>query len=234
VKFSSFSTFWVVLAALLTPLCANAQTENCASPSGRRVSVTGAASIAMRPDRVSFSVGVETEAADVAAAFKRNSEKVNAVITALKQRGVTPQELQTSNLAIDSRDEDGKRLSGFRVSNIVSVTREDPAGVGELLQAAVAAGANQAGSLRFFVANPEKLVPRGLEMAFQNAREKAGKLAALSGRVLGDVICVTDSSTSYGAYGYSAQNVTVMANAFDIAVGEQSLAFSVSVVFELK
>jgi uncharacterized protein YggE len=224
----------LALGALLAPLTSFAQAEKCVSATGRSVSVSGAATIAMRPDRVTFSVGVQTEAVDVAEAFRQNSRKVNAVIAALKKLGVTQPELQTSNLAIDSRDEEGKRLHGFRVSNIVTVTREDPAGVGELLQAAVAAGANQAGSLRFFVADPDKHVPRGLEMAFQNARSKAERLASLSGKALGDVVCITDSSSNFAAYGFAAQNITVTANAPEVAVGQETLAFNVSVVFELK
>lgn len=209
--------------------------EDCVSATGRAVSVSGMGSITMRPDRVSFSVGVETEAANVADAFRRNGEKVNAVIAALKKHGVTQQELQTSDLAIGSRqDEDGRKLAGFRVSNSISVTREDPSGVGELLQAAIAAGANQAGSLNFFVADRGKLVPRGLELAFQNARLKAETLATLAGRTLGAVVCVNDTSNQYGVSGFMAMNNAANANTYDIAVGRETVSFSVSVVFELQ
>jgi uncharacterized protein YggE len=221
-------------AAVLAGCSALAEGQPCVSSTGRQVSVAGAAVITVHPDRVAFAVGVETEAPNVSEAFRKNSSKVNAVIAALKQHGVTQQEIQTSNLSIESRDENGKRLPGFRVANLVSVTRENPLAVGELLQAAVAAGANQAGSLRFFVADPGKLMPRGIEMAYQNARAKAEKLATLSGKALGEVVCISDTSANYSAYGFMAQNIAVTANSPEIAVGEQSLSFEVSVTFELR
>jgi uncharacterized protein len=223
---------WPAHLILIVLTAAMAHADNCVSATGRSVSVSGSATISAKPDRVTFSVGVETEAPNVADAFRRNSDKVNAVIAALKQHGVAAEEIQTSNFSIESRDENGKRIAGFRVSNIVSVTRQDPTGVGDLLQAAVAAGANEADGLRFFIADPGTQTARGLELAFQNARAKAERLASLSGRTLGDVVCVTDNGTSYSR-GY-VQSITVTGRAPEIAAGEEPIAFSVSVVFELK
>ena len=204
--------------------------DPCVSPTGRQVSVDGSASIAMRPDRVSFSVGVETTAPNVGDAFNRNSAKANAIIAALKARGIPPASIQTSNFSIDDT---GRAKTGFRVTNRVTVTLEDPSTIGELLQLAVSNGANEAGNVNFFIDDPGKHTARGLELAFRNAREKAEKLAALSGRALGDVVCVSDSS-SYGGGGGRFENITVTANAPQIALGQESLSFGVSVVFELK
>jgi len=196
------------------------------------VTVSGSATLRLKPDRASFSVGVETGAQAVSEAFKRNTAKLNAVVAALKKRGVASQEIQTSNFSIASRVEKGKKASGFRVSNLVTVTREDPASISELLQAAVAAGANQVEGLRFFVGDPGKSQPRGLEMAFQNARAKAEKLASLSGKSLGEVVCVADQSPSVLSGGLLARNYD--AEALNIEVGTEALNFNVSVVFELK
>src|SRR5262245_43069095 len=112
-------------AGLGTPL--TAESPVCSSPTGRQVTVTGSGVVRLPPDRVSFSVGVETEAPSVAQAFKANSVKLTNVLAALKANGVQPREAQTSNVEVTSRDADGKKLSGFRVSNLVTVTREDPA-----------------------------------------------------------------------------------------------------------
>jgi uncharacterized protein YggE len=209
------------------------QIQACSSQTGRTVTVNGMATIAVVPNRVSFSVGVETHSPTAGEAFRRNTEKVNSVIAALKHRGVKPKEIQTSNFAITSRDEQGKKLSGYRVTNLVTVTREDLTSIGDLLQLAVEKGANEAGSLQFSSTEQATSELRGLELAFQNAHTKAEKLATLSGKQLGDVVCVSEQGFS-PTYGYVAESITVTAAAPTIEIGMQQLSFRVGVVYELK
>jgi len=178
------------------PVAVLAQTSPC--PTRSTVSVSGSSTVRLRPDRVSFTVGVETDAPSVAQSFQQNNGKLNAVVNALKKNGVAPNEIQTSNFYLASRDEEGKKLSGYRVSNSVTVVREGTSDVSGLLQAAVDAGATEAGNVRFFVADPKKSQMRGIELAFQDARAKAEKLAALSGRSLGEVVSVSDQSYGGG------------------------------------
>src|SRR2546428_12859695 len=150
----------IVLTTTLLASSAGAQTQPCTSVTGRTVTVSGAATLRLKPDRASFSVGVETGAQSASEAFKRNTAKLNAVVAALKERGVASQEVQTSNFSISSRVEKGKKASGFRVSNLVTLPREDSASISELLQAALAARAHQIQPLRFLLADPRQSQPR--------------------------------------------------------------------------
>ena len=199
------------------------------------VTVSGSAKLREQPDRVSFSVGVETRAAAVTEAYNTNNTKLNTVVSALKARGVKPGDIQTSNFSITSTDEQGKPLTGFRVSNLVTVTQDARGDLSGLLQAAVAAGANQAGGLRFFVADPKPLQSRGIELAFQDARSKAQKLASLSGRALGDVVSI-DEMLANALSGAPGTTVTVatFAESPSIDIGTEELSFAVNVVFRLK
>ena len=226
----------LIAAIFVTTGTAYAQTQPCTSTTGRTVSVNGAANLRLAPDRVSFTIGVRTEAASVAEAFKTNTSRVNAVIRVLKERGVKPQEIQTSNLAITSRNDTSRRPPGFQVSNVVTVTREDTASIGELLQAAVQAGANEVGNLRFFIADPSKLQPRGLELAFLDAKAKAEKLASVSGRTLGPVVCVSSNEGVFQSEGYMARGMADMVQNAppSIEAGMENVFFRVSAVFELK
>jgi len=224
------------LSWLLLPFAidADAQLQPCSSATGRTVTVSGSATLRLVPDRVSFSVGVETLSASVGEAFDRNTEKVNAVTGALKQRGVKPEEIQSSNFSISSRDELGNKLPGYRVANSVTVTREDPSSLGKLLQAAVEKGANEAGSLQCFVSNQREAELRGLDLAFQNARSKAEKLAMVAGKTLGEAICVSEQGFYPAINGMVAESITVSAAAPSIETGTQQLSFRVGAVFELK
>ena len=213
----------------------SARPEACSSTTGRQITVNGSSVVRLPPDRVSFSVGVETQAASVAEAFRANNAKLSALLTALKAKGVQSKEIQTSNLEITSRDTEGKKLAGFRVSNLVTVTREDPATVSDLLQAAVTAGANQAGSLRFFVAEPAKVQRRGLELAYQDAQTKAETLAGLAKRSLGEVVCVAETGP-WGREGATNQSLAGLGyiQTPTVEIGTEQVSFAVNVVYELK
>lgn len=199
---------------------------------GPHLTANGSAVVRVPPDRVSFSVGVETFDANVSRAFRNNAQKVEAVLNALKAKGVQAKELQTSNLEVSSRNPDGTRADGFRVSNRVTVARENASGVGELIEAAIAAGANDAGQLNFFVADPDAAQARGLELAFASAKARAETMATLSKRALGDVLCMAEGSGG----GFARSNVAMMASAGGRSVesGTEAIQFDVTVVFALK
>jgi uncharacterized protein YggE len=199
---------------------------------GPHLTASGSAVVRLPPDRVSFSVGVETLDANVSRAFRNNAQKVEAVLNALKAKGVQAKELQTSDLEVSSRNMDGTPADGYRVSNRVTVSREDASGVGELIQAAIGAGANDAGRLNFFVANPDAAQARGLELAFASAKAKAETMAALSKRTLGDVLCVAEG----GGGGFPAASFarTAAAGAGSVESGTEAITFGVTVVFALK
>ena len=185
----------------------------------------------MPPDRVSFSVGVETQHANVSEAFRANGRRVEAVLAALKAKGVQGKELQTSDLEISSRNPDGTPAKGYRVANRVTVTRESAAAVGELIEAAIAAGANEANRLSFYLADPGVAQKRGLELAFASARAKAETLAALAKQPLGEALCVTEEVGG----GNPMSNVALMTRggADTIEAGTEAVTFSVNVVFAL-
>lgn len=206
--------------------------EPCTSKTGSTVTVQGSATQRVKPDTVAFTVGVETQAADVRSAFDANAERVAAMIAALKDKGVAAEEIQTSNLDVGTVHSDEGRPIGYRVVNLVTVRRSDPASAAELLQVALDAGANQVGSLQFLVADSSATQRRGLELAFQDARAKAEALASFAGRSLGDVVCLAEEA------GHSGQPMRMRtmgyAEAMSIEPGTEELRSVVSAVFELR
>jgi uncharacterized protein YggE len=223
---------WVVSGVIVVASASHAHAQECTAASGRHVRVQGSAVVRLPPDRVSFSVGVETLNANVSQAFRANAQKVAAILEALKAKGVRPAEIQTSNLEVSSRNPDGTPAKGYRVTNRVTVSREDASGVGELLEAAVSAGANDAGQLNFYVADPSAAQGRGLELAFASAKAKAQTLAKLAGQALGEPLCVSESY----ARDYSTMNTVRFAGNVQMSVepGTEALTFAVDVVFALK
>jgi uncharacterized protein YggE len=204
------------------------------------ITVTGMGTAKIVPDRVSFTVGVFTNAPTVSEAFKTNNEKTQRVVAALKQRGVKDTEIQTSNFSIQTAYDNypQRKQHGFNVTNSVTVTREDPKAVSELIQAAVDAGANEADGVRFFNSDPAATRDRAIERAVKDARMQAEKLAVSTGGTLGRATAI--SSAQVPSYGYMqnnnvmAESITVSAGAPAIEAGTNTLSYSVTITYEIK
>jgi hypothetical protein len=80
-------------------------------------------------------------------------------------------------------------------SNVVEVTTDDLGAVGDLLDTAVEAGANQVEGIRFELTNQEELLAQAREAAWEDAEQKAQQLADLAGVTLGNVISINESTS---------------------------------------
>jgi uncharacterized protein YggE len=227
----------IPLILALTVLPVTAQPSPCDSTTGRSVSVHGTGIVTLRPDKVSFTLGVETRHASVAEAYRINRTKVSAVAEALKKKGLPEEQLQTSRFDIMTIGPHKGQPRMFVVNSTIAVTRADPAAASDLLEAGVTAGANQAGGMQFFVGEPGQSQRQGLELAFQDARAKAEALAALSKKTLGDVVCIADTTAPpRGDRYFTSMLQGVVGNdaSGGIEIGTERLAFHVSAVFELR
>jgi uncharacterized protein len=207
--------------------------QACVAETGSSVSVHGTANLDVKPDAVTFSVGVETRGGAVSDAFSGNVRKVDALVTALKEKGVTPDELQTSYLEVSPLTSKG-RSAGFKVSTLVTVRRRDVASAAELLEAALSAGANQVGGLSFYVSDRSLFRQQGLDLAFRDARSKAQALAGLSARTLGRVVCVSDEPQASGGDAFTRLRSLGYVSTPTLESGTNQIPFGVSVVFELE
>ena len=218
----------VLVSALSVPLAA------IAAEPARVVAVSGSATVSTEPDRVRFSLGVDSQDPDVTVAFEKTAAAMSAVIQALKASGVDEKEIQTSRMNVSEirrRDRD-RELVTYRATNRVTVTRKELDDVAELLQAAIGAGANGIDSLSFYLADDSKVTGRGLKKAFEDARMKAQQLAALSGAKLGRVLSVTDGTPVYTPQPRAMKTMAFAAES-SIAPGMEEVRFQVAVEFEL-
>lgn len=241
-------TIAIILVSLIAFPIAFAQTPPLAPPREaaplETISVTGTGRVQLTPDRVTFSVGVETSAPTVADAVEENSRKVARIIAALKKAGVQDKEVRTSNFSVNPQYDYQRgpkpQLTGYQVNNMVTVTRDKTADVSKLLQAAIDSGANQIHGVSFVVADMERSRDQGLRAAFDDARAKADVLARAAGRTLGRAIAITEGTATvppiYPMQMRGMAEGMVAAKAPDVPVeqGSEEIRHTVSVVFELR
>jgi hypothetical protein len=203
------------------------------------VSASGTGRVELAPDRVSFTVGVQTVGPSAAAAVQDNNTRVAAIIAALKKLGATDRDIQTSQLAIypqqDRADNRTPKITGYQVSNNVTVTRNDPSEVGKLLQAAIDAGANSVSGIDFSVSDPARGRDTALQAAFVEARAKAEVLARAAGRTVGRALTISEGGVVRPPIPRPAPMMMEARSApMPVMSGSEEVSFTVSVVFELR
>ena len=158
-------------------------TPQTATASG--ITVTGESAVTVQPDVAYLTMGIRTEARTAREATDLNATQANAVIDALKRAGVPGAGIRTSGLSLNPvftprppSDNRPPAISSYEAINQVSVTIDDITRAGEIYDAAVNAGANSAGNLRFGVRNERDVTRQALEQAASDARGKADAIAS--------------------------------------------------------
>lgn len=219
----------LLLAALLLPGFAMADEGS--------LTVIGTASVAVQPDMARVSVGVESKAATVEEASAANALTVNAVIKALQAAGVAQDDLSTENYYVGMEYNYSSfgdpEVKGYNVSNTLNVIIRDMDKIGAVIDAAIAAGANQVYGVTFLSTQEKDAHDEALALAVQEGMRKASLLAMAAGRQLGTLEAMEES----GSYSY-ASNATYDAKALSagtsIMVEDLSVSATVIMTYELK
>ena len=155
------------------------------------ISVTADESVSAAPTIAEMNFGVTTERHKTATeAMTSLSSKMKAAFEAAKANGIKEKEIGTHSLVLQPAYEydKGKRIDqGFEASQTLHVKVCDLSKVGTVLQAAVQAGANQAGGIRFTVENTEALVEQAKAKATDKAKKNAEVIAQRLGKRLGNL-----------------------------------------------
>ena len=91
-----------------------------------------------------------------------------------------------------SENADPTQITGFEIVNQLQVTVRDTDMLGELLDAAVNAGANSINGVTFYVDDQTAAASEARGLAVEDARTKAEELAAATGLTLGSVISIAE------------------------------------------
>ncbi len=121
-------------------------------------------------------------------------------------------------------------MQGFTAQNSVSATVRNVARAGAVIDAAVAAGANQVSGPSLTHANPAALYRQALRAAVAEARLSAQALAAASNLTLGAVTAVVEGGSAPMPL-FAASKAADEAGSTPIEPGQQEVTASVSVTF---
>ena len=178
-KTKSLVIFTVIALALLVGACAPA----AGNANVRTLSVTGSGEALLAPDIAYIYVGVHTENATAAEAVEENTTQTEALMQAIRDFGIDPKDIRTTNFSIYPMDRydpatglpSGEKV--YAVDNTVYVTVRDLTRLGDLLDTAVQAGANNINSVQFDVADKDEALKQARAEAVKDAESQAQSLA---------------------------------------------------------
>jgi uncharacterized protein len=206
-----------------------------AAPAAERtVSVTGKATLQVPNDTAQIGLGVNAVRNTKAAALRASSARLRKVIAAVQEiPGVGDGDVRTGRVTVGEFRRDGRKL--YRVGQGITVTLHEASRAGDLIGAAVRAGAAGVRGPRFFVGDTAAAYGRALAAAFEQARAKAALLAAQAGATLGPALTITEGGgVEAQPFSDAPKNTTAEAEAPPTKPDTSTVTATVNVVFALQ
>ncbi len=171
-----------LLSMLLLPVFASAQLLQQQDV----IRLQAAGEVSINPDIAILKIAVTTEDENVAEAISENARKMNQVVQVIEKEIKDHSKIQTSRYQlnpINEYDQETKRsyITGYRVTNEVTVESNNLEGLGELIDDVVEVGSNQIQQLSFSHSDIDNLRDQALQAAITNGIEQANMMATTAG-----------------------------------------------------
>jgi uncharacterized protein len=199
---------------------------------GRTITVEGVGTVRGVPDTAQLSFGVDEERGSARAALAAAGDKMRSILAALRQAGIAKADLQTQNVSVYPRTTPSGEPDGFSASTTVSATVHDLSRTGKVVDAAVAAGAENTSGPQFSRANTASLTEQALRDAYENAHAKAEALAQETGGQLGELLRIEEDGQTPQPVPYF-DSAAMRTAGTPIERGTQSVQANVTVTFSL-
>ena len=212
--------------------------------------VNGVGTVVTEPDIANLNLGVEASASTVSAARDQAAVAMTAIVAFLTSNGVAERDIRTQSFNIfpqytyqERLDSNGFRsnervLTGYQVTNTVSVKVRELDQTGPLLDGVVKAGGDlvRVNGISFSVDDPDPLKVQARKLAVQEAMEKAKELADLAGVTLGRLVFISESSSTpiYNSVEARSDFALAASAPTPISAGETQIQVSVQAVFAIQ
>lgn len=182
------------------------------------ISVTGVSDMTAKPDSVSFVVTNVNLATDVSRGVAVGEININKLIEITKELGGSDVEIKKTFYQV------AESTSGFSIANAFSVKTKKVENIDSIIDKLYSNGATTVSNVTFKSDDIQNVETQLRKKVFQDAKDKANRIAKSSGKRLGKIISITDDGTS------NTSSIKDMQS----GEGLISISKSVSVVYQLK
>jgi uncharacterized protein YggE len=227
------------LAATALMSAGAALAQPAAVPTPTTLTISAEGRVTRAPDIAEVSGGVVTSAPTAAAAMAENASRMNAVVAAVKKAGIADRDIQTTGLNLQPQYRYGDNhppvLTGYQVTNTVSLRLRKIAEAGRLLDTLVGVGANQISGPNFSVDAADAALDEARVAAVAMARTRAQLYAGAAGLRIRRIVSISESGAiEPGPRPMMMARAVKMEAAPPVAPGEVALGVNVTMVFELE
>lgn len=215
-----------------------------AKPRDAIITVTGEGHSSVAPDMAIVTLSVVKQEKAAQDALDQNNKAMGAVLATLKDSGIAERDLQTSGFSIQPQyvypnDKSGQpqppTLTGYQVTNGLTVRVRDLSKLGSLLDQVVKLGINQGGDIQFTNDKPDIVLQEARKNAVADAAAKAKTLSDAAGVKLGRIISIHDGAVVMPPQPYARQSMAMAADkAVPVANGENTYNASVSITYAIQ
>jgi uncharacterized protein YggE len=210
-------------------------------PSGTGISVSGTGQVTGTPNLLRLDSSINVTRPTVTAAMQDANTVMTAVQQKLKSDGVAAADLQTSGLSVQPNytyANNTQRLTGYQVSENLSVVLRDLSKAGSIISDAAQVGGDalQISGASLDIDKDDALIASARQAAFADALAKAKTYADAAGRTLGAVTSISESTDSQPVtfdYRMASAAAAPSGAPVPIQAGSQDVTVNVAVTWAL-
>jgi len=181
------------------------------------IRVVGESMFTAAPDQSIIVLAVETIDTDARTAVAENAKSMNKVTAELKKLGLKDDQIKTGSYSLHTQLDYGyperpkeQLPTQYRVYNSLTITLSNLEIVGQVIDKAVASGANQVQSVRFELKNSEALKLQALQAATAQAKSKGEAIAKGAGVKITGVKSISEEGSGYSPFRAAFQKEMLM------------------------
>lgn len=217
------------------------------------ISVNGSGDVFATPDTGTFSFSVVEEAKTSKEAQDKASTGINTVLAGIRSLGIADKDIKTTAYNLYPKYDysqpascaagycpPGRQvLTGYEVSQTVTIKIRDTAKAGDVLTKAGSLGAKNISGLDFVTDDPDALVAQARDKAIQDAKEKAEVLAKSLGVKLKRIVNFSENGGGSPVFYASASGMMKSADVMaapvpEIPTGENKITSNVTITYEVE
>lgn len=203
----------------------------------RTVTATAVGRAEGTPDLLTARIGISNAGPTAGEVMAENNRLAQALLDRIAELSIAEADLATSSIDLHHEYDREGQVSGYRATNMLTVTMRDLGTAGEKLDSLIRAGGDSARlegiSLDF--TDTDGLLSAARIDGVRRARAQAAEMAEALGAGLGDVVSITDAVLDHDPGPRPVARMVAMAAAENVpvAAGSRELTVRVRVVFEL-
>ena len=224
----------LIIAGVL--ILASSCTVNKPEEKVRTITVSGTGVVTLPADQLTVRFLVRTSEWNVNLARDKNAEATTKVIAKIKEAGVLDGDVTTVDYRI-SQDNSNSYPGKYTVVNYVQVLIRDINNAGNIIDNAVANGANGLTSFSYSATENPNSVREARTLAVQNAQDAAALIAGASGYKIAEVLDIQEgyNSSAYSRNTNGSAKILMADSGYStpIEAGTVSVSSTVTITFSL-